>query len=300
MQKITPNLWFDGDAEAAVDRYTNIFEDATIGDSTRYDAVSAAASGQPEGSVMTVEFELEGQSFIALNGSSQFPFTPAISFVVNCPTTDEVDELWTELSEDGEELMPLDSYPFSDRYGWTNDEFGVSWQLIHADYIPERKIVPSLMFVGERCGQAEEAIEYYTSVFDETEVGNIARYGPDQPPDEEGTIMFADFTLAGQHFAAMDSAREHGFDFNESVSFVVDCADQAEVDYYWDELTADGGEEGQCGWLTDRYGVSWQIVPSVLQELLQDEDAEKVGRVTEEMLQMGKIEISTLEEAHAG
>ncbi|WP_129113586.1 VOC family protein [Halegenticoccus tardaugens] len=300
MQKITPNLWFDGNAGDAVERYTNIFDDARIGDSTRYDAASTAASGQPEDSVMTVEFELEGQSFVALNGGPQFQFTPAISFVVNCPTTDEVDELWSELSEGGEELMPLDSYPFSDRYGWTTDEFGVSWQVIHADYISERKIVPSLMFVGERCGQAEEAIDFYTSVFDDSAVGDIARYGPGQEPDEEGTVMFADFTLCGQHFAAMDSAQDHDFDFTEAISFIVDCADQVEVDYYWEELTAEDGEEGQCAWLKDKYGVSWQVVPSVLPELLQDEDAEKAGRVTEAMLQMRKIDIDALEEAHAG
>ncbi|MFC6764325.1 VOC family protein [Natrinema soli] len=300
MQKITPNLWFDGNAEDAVNRYTSIFDDSSIGPTSRYDEASAEASGQPEGSVLTIDFELEGQSFVALNGGPQFEFTPAISFIVNCPTTAAVDELWTELAKEGETLMPLDSYPFSDRYGWTEDEYGVSWQLIHDNTIPERKIVPSLMFVGERCGQAEEAMEYYTSVFDDADVNDIARYGPDQAPDEEGTVMFADFTLAGQHFATMDSAQEHDFTFNESISFIVDCADQAEVDYYWDALTADGGEEGQCAWLTDKYGVSWQIVPAVLPELLRDEDAEKASRAMKAMLQMQKIDIQTLEEASIG
>lgn len=299
MQKITPNLWFDGDAEDAVNWYTSVFDDSAIGDISRYDEASAEASGQPEGSVLTVEFELEGQSFVALNGGPEFPFTPAISFIVNCSTTEKVDELWAQLSEGGEELMPLDSYPFSDRYGWTEDEYGVSWQLIYSDDIPEQTIIPSLMFVGEQCGQAEEAIGFYTSVFSESAVVDVARYGPDQQPDEEGTVMFADFTLAGQLFAAMDSAREHGFGFNESISFVVDCGDQEEVDYYWDSLTADGGEEGQCGWLEDPFGVSWQIVPTVLPELLRDEDAEKAGRAMDAMLQMQKIDIETLEEAYA-
>lgn len=300
MQKITPNLWFGDDAEDAVNVYTDIFDDSSIGTVSRYDEASAAASGQPEGSVMTVAFELEGQQFLALNGGSAFEFTPAISFTVSCPTSDEVDELWARLSDGGEELMPLDSYPFSDRYGWTTDEFGVSWQLIHADDGAEREIVPSLLFVGERCGQAEEAIEFYTSTFDETAVGDVARYGPDQPPDEAGTVMHADFTLEGQRFAAMDSAMDHGFDFTEAISFIVDCADQAEVDYYWDELTADGGTEGQCAWLEDRYGVSWQIVPTILPELLQDEDADRSGRVMEALLGMTKIDIEALETAYAG
>lgn len=299
MQKITPSLWFDSNAKDAVNRYTGIFDDSSVGAISRYDEASAKASGQPEGSVLTIEFELEGQPFVALNGGPEFSFTPAISFIVNCPTKDEVDDLWAQLSDGGKELMPLDSYPFSERYGWIEDEYGVSWQLIYAGDIPERKIVPSLLFVGERCGQAEEAIGFYTSIFSDTAIGDIARYGPDQLPDEEGTVMFADFTLERQIFAAMDSAQEHDFDFTEAISFVVDCADQEEVDYYWDELTADGGKEGQCGWLKDKYGVSWQIVPTVLSELTQGGDVEGARRATEAMLQMQKIDIGALEGAYA-
>ena len=300
MQKITPNLWFDDDAEAAVGFYTSLFDRSSVGATSRYDEAAAAFSGQPEGSVLTVEFELAGHQFVALNGGPQFSFTPALSFIVNCPTTDEVDELWSSLSAGGETLMPLDSYPFSDRYGWTEDAYGVSWQLLYADDMPERSIVPSLLFVGERCGQAEDAIEFYTSLFSETAIGDIARYGPDQAPDEEGTVMYGDFTLAGQRFAAMDSAQAHDFDFTEAISFIVDCEDQNEVDYYWEELTANGGDESQCGWLKDRYGVSWQIVPTVLTDLLADEDAEKAGRVMEAMLEMQKLDIEELEAAYAG
>ena len=176
----------------------------------------------------------------------------------------------------------------------------MSWQLLYANDMPERSIVPSLLFVGERCGQAEDAIEFYTSLFSETAIGDIARYGPDQAPDEEGTVMYGDFTLAGQRFAAMDSAQAHDFDFTEAISFIVDCEDQNEVDYYWEELTANGGDESQCGWLKDRYGVSWQIVPTVLTDLLADEDAEKAGRVMEAMLEMQKLDIEELEAAYAG
>lgn len=299
MQPITPNLWFDDDAEAAVDFYTDIFGRSTIGAISRYDEAAAEASGQPVGSVLTGEFELEGHRFVALNGGPLFSFTPALSFIVNCSTMDEVDELWAQLSNGGEALMPLDSYPFSDRYGWTADEYGVSWQLIHVDNVQERTIVPSLMFVGDRCGQAEKAIDFYTSVFHESAVGDIARYGSDQPPDEEGTVLFADFALFGQRFAAMDSAGAHDFDFTEAISFIIDCADQEEVDYYWDELTANGGEKGQCGWLKDPFGVSWQVVPTSLVELLKAEDAKRRQRVMEALLQMEKLDIATLEAAYA-
>lgn len=298
-QPITPTLWFDSQAEAAASFYVSVFEDGAVGTTSHYDAAAAEISGQPEGSALTVEFEIEGQSFIALNGGPQFTFNPAISFMVNCPTKTEVDDLWEVLSAGGEALMPLDAYPFSERYGWTTDRYGVSWQLHYSADAQTRDIVPSLLFVGDQCGHAENAIEHYTSVFEDSAIGEIARYGPDQEPDAEGTIMYADFTLRGQRFAAMDSAHEHDFAFNEAISFVVHCDDQDAVDYYWTELTADGGEEGQCGWLTDRFGVSWQIVPTRLPDLLQNEDAEIASRVTEAMLSMQKLDIETLEAAAA-
>jgi len=295
-QKITPNLWFDSEAEDAAAFYVSVFDDAAIGDVTTYDEASAEVSGKPEGSTLTVAFELEGNQFVALNGGPQFTVNPSISFIVNCPTSDDVDELWSALSD--EVLMPLDTYPFSDRYGWTEDEYGVSWQLILREDASERSIVPSLMFVGERCGRAEEAIELYTSVFADSTVGDVARYGPDQPPDEEGTVMYADFTLAGQLFAAMDSAHTHDFAFNEAISFSVECTDQAEVDAYWSTLTSDGGAPGQCGWLTDRFGVSWQVVPAVLPDLLAD--GESSERVMEAMLGMGKLDVKALIAASEG
>ena len=144
MQRIVPNLWFDNSAKAAVDRYTDIFDDASVGETTHYDEATAKVSGMSEGSLMTVEFELEGQTFVALNGGPHFSFNPSVSFIVNCQITEVVDELWDALSKGGSELMPLGTYPFSDRHGWLTDEFGVSWQIVYADYIAERRIVPSL------------------------------------------------------------------------------------------------------------------------------------------------------------
>lgn len=298
MQKIMPSLWFDDQAEAAAAFYTSIFNDSTLGSISRYDAASAEASGQPEGSVLTVEFELEGQQFLALNGGPQFTPNPSISFIIRRSTKEDIDALWEKLSEDGEVLMPLDSYPFSDWYGWIQDKYGISWQLI----LPQedsgrRPSLVSLLFVGEQYGNAEAAIEYYVSIFDGSEKGVVARYGPDQEPNTEGSIMYADYRIAGQWFAAMDSALPHDFGLNEAISLMVICMDQDEEDYYWNTLTADGGEEGQCGWLTDKYGVSWQIVPKQLTELLTAEDKEKAGRAMEAMLEMKKIDIATLQDA---
>lgn len=297
MQEITPHLWFDGQAEEAAHFYASAFENSEIGRVLHYDEASAEASGQPEGSVLTIEFRLDGHPFVGLNGGPQFHFTPAISFFVSCDTRAEIDALYETLSDGGGMIMPLQEYPFSERYCWLSDRYGVSWQLNLA--AREQKITPSLMFVGEQQGKAEDAMRFYTSVFADSSVETIARYGPDDADPAEGTVKYAEFTLGGQRFRAMDSSLDHDFTFTEAVSFLVPCEDQEEVDYFWEAFTSDG-EESQCGWLKDRYGVSWQIEPTVLLEMLQDDDPERAERVMRAMLQMRKIEIGTLREAFAG
>ena len=126
------------------------------------------------------------------------------------------------------------------------------------------------------------------------------RYSEDMEPDKAGTIQHCDFTLEGQSFAAMDSARVYGFNFNESISLMVECSKQNEIDYYWNKLTVDGGQEGMCGWLKDRFGVSWQVVPSILGEMLGDTGKDKVKRVTEVFLKMKKFDIEALKKAFSG
>ncbi|MFN2107222.1 MAG: VOC family protein [Candidatus Promineifilaceae bacterium] len=297
-QKITPNLWFDTQAEEAANFYVTLFDNSRIGEITRYDDASAEVSGQPQGSAMTVSFELAGQRFVALNGGPQFQFTPAISFFVYCPTEAEVDELYAELSDGGAVLMPLQKYPFNDRYAWVQDRFGVSWQLYLGEPRPW-KIALSLMFVGEQSGKAEEAMQLYTSLFEDSSIEGVDRYGAGEAPEVEGTVRHASFWLDGQEFMAMDSNHQHNFTFNEAVSFIVDCRDQEEVDYFWDNLTA-GGEEQPCAWLKDKFGVSWQIVPRQLMQMITADDREKAGRAVQAMLQMKKIDIAGLERAFNG
>ena len=247
MQKIIPNLWFDSQAEEAAKLYTSLFQNSRIGRTTRYGKAGYEIHRQPEGKLMTIEFELEGQSFIGLNGGPVFKFTPAISFLVACKTKDEVDALWKELSAGGQALMELGEYPFSERYGWTQDRFGLSWQVMAMGDRPiTQKIIPTLMYVGAVSGKAEEAINFYASMFRNSKVGDILRYGKGEEPDKEGTIKHAAFTLEGQEFAAMDSAYEHEFGFNEAVSLVVRCESQAEIDYYWDKLIV-GGRPASAG-----------------------------------------------------
>jgi predicted 3-demethylubiquinone-9 3-methyltransferase (glyoxalase superfamily) len=299
MQKITPNLWFDKEAEEAVRFYTSVFGNGKIHGMTRYTEAGHAVHGMKAGTVMTVDFEIEGYKFLALNGGPYFTFTPAISFMVECEAKEEVDALWEKLIEGGSALMPLDAYPFNERYGWVKDKYGLTWQLLVARAKPEQKIFPSLMFVGEQSGKAEEALTFYASIFEGGSIGTIARYGAEQGPDMEGAVMYADFTLAGQKFAAMDSGQVHDFTFNEAVSLVVTCATQEEIDYFFEKLSA-VPESEQCGWLKDKYGVSWQIVPPGMEEMLNDPDKEKANRAMEAMLKMKKIDMAKIQQAYEG
>lgn len=300
IQRITPFLWFDDQAEEATEFYAAIFPNSKIVNMSRYPEAGQEIHRKPVGTVMTVAFELDGQRFTALNGGPHFTFTPSLSLFVTCASEEEVDDLWEKLSEGGSVLMPLQKYPFSERYGWTQDRYGLSWQVMLAgDREVERKIAPTLLFVGDQAGKAEEAMRFYTSAFDDAGIEEVFRYGPGEEPDREGTVKYAAFTLDGEKFQAMDSNLDHAFTFNEAVSLQVNCETQEEVDHYWQKLS-EGGEEGaqQCGWLKDRYGVSWQIVPTVLPEMLTDPDRGRSGRAFEAMLQMKKLDIAGLKGAY--
>jgi predicted 3-demethylubiquinone-9 3-methyltransferase (glyoxalase superfamily) len=292
MQKITPHLWFDTEAVEAAEFYASILPDSKVTNVT-------TIHDTPSGDTPIVSFELMGQPFMAISAGPLFKFTPAVSFAVSCTTREQVDTIWARLSDGGTELMPLASYPFSDRYGWTTDRYGLSWQImLVAEEQGGQRITPTLMFVGEVCGKAEEAINLYTSVFPDSKVRAILRYGEGEEPDEEGTIKYASFLLDGQQFAAMDSAREHDFGFNEAISFIVNCETQEEIDHFWNLSAVPEAE--QCGWLKDRYGLSWQVVPSAMDEMLRDGTKEQIARVTEAFLQMKKFDLAELQKAYEG
>lgn len=294
-QKIVPSLWFDKEAEEAARFYTSLFSNSEILEISRYPEAGQEIHGQTPDSVMTVDFALGGYRFIALNGGPLFNFNPSISFFANRASEEEVNRLWGQLSEGGSVLMELAKYPFSERYGWLADRYGLSWQVNVAED-GASPIVPSLMFVGERAGRAEEAINFYTSLFKDSKVGDLFRYTAGQEPEKEGAIAYGPFTLAGQDFAAMDSAQDHRFDFNEAISFVVECEDQAEVDYFWERMSA-VPESEQCGWLKDKFGVSWQIVPTAMNKLLTDPDPGRANRAMDAMLQMKKLDLAALRAA---
>jgi predicted 3-demethylubiquinone-9 3-methyltransferase (glyoxalase superfamily) len=197
-------------------------------------------------------------------------------------------------------LMPLAAYPFSERYGWIADRYGLSWQVMYAGNNEiQQKITPVLMFVGNVCGKAEEAVTFYTSAFHHAQTLFLTRYGKGEEPDKEGTVQYAAFTLEGTEFGAMDSAREHPFAFNEAISFLVPCETQAEIDYYWQKLSADPKAE-QCGWLKDQFGLSWQIWPTAIGEMMTSGTREQIDRITQAFLPMKKFDLATLQKAYEG
>jgi predicted 3-demethylubiquinone-9 3-methyltransferase (glyoxalase superfamily) len=285
MQKITPHLWFDKEAKEAAEFYVSVFDDSKINSTT-------TIHDTPSGDAELVAFQIMGYDFMAISAGPYFKINPSISFHVKCATVGEVDRLWERLSVGGTVLMELGEYPFSKRYGWIQDKFGVSWQVIHTEGAFKQRITPVLMFVGDVSGRAEEAVGFYASVFRDAKADILARYVEGEEPDKAGTVKYAQFTLYGQEFGAMDSARMHHFGFNEAISLVINCRDQAEIDYFWDTLSA-VPEAEQCGWVKDRFGVSWQIIPANMGELL----GRNPEKTTPIMLKMKKIIIADLEKA---
>lgn len=300
-QPFTNCLWFDDQAEEAARFYTSVFPDSGIDAVTRYGAAGYEIHKRPEGSVMTVEFRLSGMKFMGLNGGPHFKFNPSISYFVVCETAAETDALWKKLSEGGKVLMELNKYDWSEKYGWVQDRYGLSWQLSLGKLADTngQKITPFIMYVQEQAGRAEEAVRFYTSIFEGSEIRGMLKNGPGGN-EPEGTVKHAQFNLAGQEFMAMDSAMQHPFSFNEAISIVIHCGNQQEIDYYWNKLTEDGGQESVCGWLKDKFGVSWQVEPIQLAEMLKSPDKEKVERVTNAFLKMKKFDLKKLEAAFEG
>lgn len=272
---IYPCLWFDGKAGEAADFYCKVFKNSKI------------TSSNP----MVTVFESNNQKFMCLNGGPEFSINHSISFFILCKTVEETENLWFSLLEGGSALMPLDKYEFNEKYGWVQDKFGVSWQLFtSATDDVGQKFTPTFMFTGKNAGKAEEAVNYYTSLFEGSEIVGILKYTKEENANE-GLVKHAQFKLGRNIFMAMDSSLEHDFSFNEAISLVIECETQDEIDFYWNNLSK-GGSEGQCGWLKDKFGVSWQIIPEVLEKLMNDPS--KTERVVNAFLKMKKFEIDKL------
>ncbi|MEI6623859.1 MAG: VOC family protein [Actinomycetes bacterium] len=299
-QRIVPHFWFDTQAVEAAEFYVTVFPDSRI-DSVR------TIRDTPSGDCELVAFRLAGFELAAISAGPLFSINPSISFMVNFdPSRDEnaranLDALWDSLAEGGTTRMALGSYPFSERYGWVRDRFGVEWQLILTNPSGDERpfIIASMMFTGGNLGNAERAMNFYLSVFEDSQAGQLVPWGDAGPPGTATMVMFSDFALAGQWFTAMDSPADHGFSFNEAVSLMVKCDNQEQLDDYWAKLT-DGGQEVECGWLKDRFGVSWQVVPREIDDMMANGTPEQCDRVNREVLTMVKFDIARLQQAYDG
>ncbi|MCE9644077.1 VOC family protein [Candidatus Parcubacteria bacterium] len=291
-QKITPHLWFDKEAKEATAFYATLFPDSKV------NSVNTI-TGTPSGDCDIVSFTLAGEDFMAISAGPYFKLNPSISLFVVFDNEADIKATWDKLIEGGKALMAYDTYPWAKKYGWLQDKYGLTWQLSWSEnHQLSQKITPLLMFTKEFAGKAEQAIKTYTELFPDSKIEMSVPYAAGEG-DKEGYIKHARFTLCGQGFMAMDSSGPHEFVFNEAFSLIVHCDTQEEIDRYWVALSA-VPESEQCGWLKDKFGVSWQIVPTVMNEMLASGDTEKVKRVTEAFLKMKKFDIAELERAAKG
>lgn len=292
MQRISAHIWYNTEAKEAAALYASLFDNSRVKNVT-------TISGTPSGDCDMVMFDLANQEFMAISAGPYFKLNPSISFFVEFDNEEKIERVWNELIEGGKALMPYNTYPWARKYGWLQDRYGLSWQLsLGEQNRAEQKISPLLMFTNEVAGKAHEAMAMYASIFPDSRIDMAIPYSRDDG-DDEGFIKHARFTLAGQGFMAMDSSIPHDLSFNEAVSFVVTCESQEEIDTYSDRLSA-VPEAEQCGWLKDKYGVSWQIVPSVMGKMMTSGDKERFSRVTQAFLKMKRFNIKALEEAYNG
>ncbi|MEI7627045.1 MAG: VOC family protein [Bacteroidota bacterium] len=273
--KIYPCLWFDGQAKAAAEFYSNIFPNSKL----------LSDSG------MVVMFEVLGKKIMGLNGGPQFKLNASISFMVHLDSREAIDNAWEKLSEGGTALMQIDKYPWAERYGWIKDKFGMTWQLMLADMVD---LSPAMLFANTQYGRGNEAMNLYQSIFQNSGIDIKELYGPGAA-QTEGKLMFGRFRILDYSIVAMDGPGDHQFGFNEAFSYVVQCDTQDEIDHYWNSLIANGGKESRCGWLHDSFGVSWQIIPSSLSKLMSNPAT--ASNVMQAVLKMNKLDIATLEKA---
>jgi predicted 3-demethylubiquinone-9 3-methyltransferase (glyoxalase superfamily) len=274
-EKITPCLWFNGNAAEAADLYCSAFADAKI----------------TARSPFVVALNISGHSVTLLDGGPMYKPTPSISLFYVCETEKEITRIWNAFTKEGSVLMPLDKYPWSEKYGWVTDKYGVSWQLTLGDLDKVgQKLTPCLMYSGKQCGRAEEALQFYSAVFKTSKTDGIL-----YNQQNSKLVEHAQFSLLGQKFMVMDSAEKHDFGFTDGMSLTIHCNNQEEIDYYWEKLTGGGGNESMCGWLKDKFGVSWQVVPVILDKIMKD--PQKAGKAAKAFMAMRKLNIEQIVQA---
>lgn len=273
---IYPALWFDNQALEAFEFYCSVFPNCMI----------------LEHNQTVVKASLSNQCFIGINGGPYFLPNPAISFTVICDSREEINALWQKLILGGASIIDLGHYSWNAYYGWVQDQFGYTWQLqLGNSGKTQQRILPNLLFCGMHQNQCSQALQYYKKIFPEFQRHQLLRY---PSGDLEGKIQNSIFSLNHLKFIAKDSPHKHIFDFNESVSFVIPCKTQQEIDYYWNYFT-EHGSESWCGWCKDVFGISWQVIPNNLAQILASHPEAysaltRMKKIIIEDLQASKIE----------
>lgn len=274
-----PCIWFDQQAVDAARLYCRAVPDSEL------------IADTP----MVASFSIGGRSMIGLNGGPLFTINPSISLMLHFEDSAELQESWNRLIEGGSALMPLGAYPWSECYGWLKDRYGFTWQLILGALPAPAPTAanPCLLFTGSQFGNAAAARDFYTRLIPDSGITHTDRYGG-ETPHWEGRLRFGQAMLLQQCFIFMDGPGEHAFEFNEAVSLVLECDSQVEIDFFWNALT-EGGTAGQCGWLKDRFGISWQIIPSKLSQWMSN--PKSAAHVAAAFRTMQKMDLHLLEAA---
>lgn len=266
-----PCLWFDGKASEAAAFYCSIFPGGLVQDD----------------SGLTVHWKLGGLAFMGLNGGPRYRPNPSVSFFWYAGNEAELRAIHASLIDGGHELMSLAVYDFAPLYAWVEDKYGVSWQLFLKPGHQGAKAQPSVLFSGLNAGYARDALTRWETIF-----SGAWKPGCLPPPVKSAEpLLYGEAHCGGQVLTVMDSPLDHAFVPDEGLSFVLEAEDQAEIDYYWAALV-EGGEESRCGWLKDRFGIYWQVVPAVLSGLLADPSTR--DRVIKNFMNMSKFQINKL------
>ncbi len=251
------------------------------------------------GEYEVVLFDLCGFKLLAFSGGPYFKMNPSISFIARCKTTEEVERVWKGLSSKGNIIMPLKKHLAGIKFGQVRDRFGITWQVVQIESREEEwpKIVPALQFCGKQHGNAKAAGDHYLSVFKDSKRGRLEQYKmPEHHPGSD-PVIYSDFRLENVWIAAIDSGFHIHSKFNEAVSFIIRCDTQEEIDYYWKNLSVLPEAEYR-GWLKDRFGVSWQILPVRLEEMVLRGTPKQREHVANALGLMKKVDIAELEKVY--
>jgi predicted 3-demethylubiquinone-9 3-methyltransferase (glyoxalase superfamily) len=295
--KISPCIWFQNHVEEAVKLYISTFKNSKITHTTYYTDAGEKVSGIPKGTVQTISFEAAGLEMLGLNGGPSFgEQSPSVSLFVTCGSVAELDTVYNKLSAGGSTLLPLQEYPFSKRYVFFSDKYGIHWQLFLEEGSAQ-KITPSIIFGGDHKGLGAKAMEFYLKVFKNSKTLVDFRYAQGEGDGIPGSVKHARLLLDGSEMVIMDSGHSQPMKMSNGISFIIHCKNQAEVDYFWDAI-AKKGQEIQCGWISDEFGVTWQVVPDELNKLMEGEP-KRSERMMQAMFKMKKLNIDELKQIYS-